>query len=390
MEKIRIAIGSPFPINRRIINGGVEAVSLTLVDELAKISDIELHVVSCSNKINKDIVRNEHGVKFHFIRTNSRLNLLMSSTINCFKVRQVYNKIMPDLIHSQNYAEYALGAPKGIPLVITIHGFEPFEPLMLNSQHFHGIIGYYRKIFMQNMAKKSISKASTLVSIAGNYLSSIMGNLVNEKEIFNIPNPISDKIWGSITNIVKGPIILSPGTINERKNQIVLVQAFAKVAERIVDAELRIAGGSSDVNYFNDLMMVIDSLGLNKRVIFLGHLNEQELKEEYASAAIIALASLQETFPMVISQGMVAGKAIVATRTGGLPFIVEEGKTGLLSDINDINGLAEKMIFLLLNPIEREKIGKNAKLFADNNFASYRVALQIQNLYRHVLEKSSL
>lgn len=90
---------------------------------------------------------------------------------------------------------------------------------------------------------------------------------------------------------------------------------------------------------------------------------------------------------MVIEQAMAAGKAVVATRVGGVPYLVSHGRTGLLVEHGDIAGLAEAIILLLTNDGLRARIGVQAKEEASRRFRAEVVARQTYDVYRKILEE---
>ena len=94
-------------------------------------------------------------------------------------------------------------------------------------------------------------------------------------------------------------------------------------------------------------------------VQILGHLNPLKLKSFYASCRLTVVPSLWfEAFPLVLVEAMMHGKAVVCSRIGGLPEIVEDGVTGLLFEPGNANDLAEKILYLWERPELAVKMGQ--------------------------------
>ena len=80
---------------------------------------------------------------------------------------------------------------------------------------------------------------------------------------------------------------------------------------------------------------------------FVGHLNEEAMKEFYAQARLVVLPSeCFEMCPLVISEAMTHGLPVIASRIGGIPELVDDGKTGLLFEPGNSSDLAEKICVL--------------------------------------------
>ena len=93
---------------------------------------------------------------------------------------------------------------------------------------------------------------------------------------------------------------------------------------------------------------------------------------------------------MVIGEAMAVGVPVVATRVGGVRYLVEEGRTGFLADVGDIATLAARTSELLLNDPKRAAFGADARAFAESRFRSVDVAARVRDVYRRVLRESEL
>jgi len=97
----------------------------------------------------------------------------------------------------------------------------------------------------------------------------------------------------------------------------------------------------------DELRFLVENLGLENRVEFLG---AKPKPFEYVSPSdILVVPSNEENFPLVILEAMSAGLTIVATRVGGIPEQIEDGKNGYLADPNDPKDLADKINKILKN-----------------------------------------
>jgi glycosyltransferase involved in cell wall biosynthesis len=99
-------------------------------------------------------------------------------------------------------------------------------------------------------------------------------------------------------------------------------------------------------------------------VKFTGYMSGEPLSQAYASADIFAFPSALETFGLVVTEAMAAGLPVVASRVGGIPDVVEEGKTGYTFNVGDVDTLVEGVRKIASNPAKRVQMGLDARAFA--------------------------
>jgi glycosyltransferase involved in cell wall biosynthesis len=174
-----------------------------------------------------------------------------------------------------------------------------------------------------------------------------------------------------------------------RKGIFELLQAVNLVRPHVPALQVRLAG-RTDVNpvYLEKLYAYIREHRLEDCVYFLGPLDEASLLEEYARCALLVLPSCQETAPMVIEQAMAARVPVVATRVGGVDYLVNHGQTGFVVEFGDINGLAESMVTMLNDAELRAQMGTAGRVEAERRFRAEVVARQTREVYDQMLAHS--
>ncbi|MCC6905919.1 MAG: glycosyltransferase family 4 protein [Anaerolineae bacterium] len=141
-------------------------------------------------------------------------------------------------------------------------------------------------------------------------------------------------------HIPPGPVVLTVGTLQPRKNHLRLVQAFARTG---VDAVLVVAGGQGWG--YDAVLREVERLGLGGRVIFTGHIPDTDLPGLYRLAAVLAYPSLYEGFGLPPLEAMASGTPVVAANTSSLPEVV--GEAGMLVDPFDVDALAAALARVL-------------------------------------------
>ncbi|HKO27657.1 MAG TPA: glycosyltransferase [Solirubrobacteraceae bacterium] len=114
---------------------------------------------------------------------------------------------------------------------------------------------------------------------------------------------------------------------------------------------------------------------------FLGHRSNEEVPDLLAAMDVLVLSSRFEGMPLAVLEWMAAGKAIVASRVGGIPTMVEEGKEALLVPPRDHVSFADAIGRLLDDPAERKRLGKAAQRRQRAQFRFDQTIAQLESLY---------
>jgi glycosyltransferase involved in cell wall biosynthesis len=101
--------------------------------------------------------------------------------------------------------------------------------------------------------------------------------------------------------------------------------------------------------------------------------------------SVFCLTSVSEGMPNVVLEAMAAGLPVVATRVGDLPDLIEHGRNGFLTGVNDVEAFAEHVERLLLQPELARRVGENARTSVLGSFGCRRMAQEIEALYQKLL-----
>jgi glycosyltransferase involved in cell wall biosynthesis len=106
-----------------------------------------------------------------------------------------------------------------------------------------------------------------------------------------------------------------------------------------------------------------------------------------AGSDIIALTSLNEGTPVSLIEAQAANRPVVSTRVGGIADIVAEGHTGLLSDVQDVQGFAANLLALVENEALRQRLGNNGAAHVMQRFSYQRLVRDMSALYQQLLNQ---
>lgn len=176
------------------------------------------------------------------------------------------------------------------------------------------------------------------------------------------------------------------GRLARWKGQHIFLEAAAKISKSGYDAKFIIVGAAlfGEEAYEAELRHQVNTLGLETKVEFHGF--ARDIPTELRNLDILVHASITgEPFGQVIVEGMAVGKPVIATRGGGVPEIITDGETGVLTDMGDADGLARQVIFLLQNPITAARLGQAAFEHVRQKFKASFGARKVESVYRSVL-----
>jgi glycosyltransferase involved in cell wall biosynthesis len=211
---------------------------------------------------------------------------------------------------------------------------------------------------------------------------------VAAEKIAVVPEPIELERWTSLFAAAAprtrgGPTILCVARMYPRKRVGDLLEAAALLRSRIPGARVRIVGKGPE---WGNAARLHAKLGLGETVTLLGDVSRDRLAEEYVSADIFCLPSVQESFGIVFLEAMAAGLPVVACRAAAIPEVVEDGVTGLLAPPRDPAGLARALEALAVDP-ERARAMGEAGRRAVPAYVPERVAARFLEAVRLGLER---
>jgi glycosyltransferase involved in cell wall biosynthesis len=148
--------------------------------------------------------------------------------------------------------------------------------------------------------------------------------------------------------------LLFVGRLRVRKGVEVLLEALAQLAGEGQEARLLVAG---DGEHRQALEIVVQKLGLDSRVEFLGRLSRGQVREALVGAAALVVPSLYEGMPLVILEAMEASVPVVASAVSGIPEVVQDGETGWLVPPESPGDLARALGQVLQKPEQARERG---------------------------------
>ena len=335
------------------VAGGQERVVYEISKRLVKKGhqvDILTTDLLCNNKVKRK--EKQEGINIIRLKNNLYLGGYGFSK-EAFKwLKDNWKKY--DLVHSHGYnrflSELSLWALKEkLPLIFTPHGF------------IHTRKNYLFKFIHDLTVGRVIGNADKLTALTKLDFIDYKRLGVEEEKIAEIPNGVDIKKFGKIdegnVSIFRkkyqlSKTILFVGRIHESKGLRYLVEAV-----KDIDCKLMIVG--EDAGYKKKLENRIRNLGIKNKIIFTGHLEEKEKITSYHACDVFVLFSEWEGFGITVIEAMASRKPVIVSDRGSLPFLVENRQEGFIVPFKNINGLKEKINFLLKKKKAAKQMGLN-------------------------------
>jgi glycosyltransferase involved in cell wall biosynthesis len=160
--------------------------------------------------------------------------------------------------------------------------------------------------------------------------------------------------------------ILFAGTLAPVKGVDVLILAFEQVAREYPEVTLVLVGeGSAEA----ELRTLVESRGLDDRVLFRGTVSQPELKQRMLHCVCLVLPSRSEGLGRVLLEAMACGRPVIGSRVGGIPELIHDGVNGFLVEVGDVDSLRDRMGRLLGEPQLAEQLGRNGRRMVRDLFS---------------------
>jgi L-malate glycosyltransferase len=361
---------------------GAEKHLLDLLPELKKHNiDCELLCICLKNRVIffKEYANelNSKGVKTQIWGSHSKISLLSFS----IKINNYLRKHNITILHTHLFSADLIGVIikriffKQLVLLSTKHGYE--ENYLIQY-------GLGNKKIPNNLyyliSRQVIKRIDHNIAIS-NAISKMYYSLnLSQKPMKYIHHGIHEKKVNLHASILTGePKIVIVGRLEEMKGHKYLFQALPAIIKHFPGLQLYVLGEGS---LKSELESMVVQLGIHKNITFTGFVAPAEY---LAQCKVIILPSLFEPFGLVFIESFAAKIPVVAFDAEAANEIIEDNITGFLVEKQNIEALAQKIIYVLENPTERARIIENAFKKFKEYYTVERMSKEITLWYQGVL-----
>lgn len=207
-----------------------------------------------------------------------------------------------------------------------------------------------------------VMRRADVIAVPSEFLKAILEEKVG-KEVVILPNIVDIEMFHFKERSQLKPSMVVSRQLEPLYNVECTLRAFSIIKKEYPDAKLKIAGAGSDEKRLRQLR---EELSL-KDVEFLGALTQMQLSGVYDGCDIMVNSSIIDNFPGSIMEAFACGLPVVTTRVGGIPYMVQEGETGILVNPGDHRDLARGVIKLLEDQNLSRNLSRNGRKIAEEH-----------------------
>ncbi len=283
------------------------------------------------------------------------------------------------------------------PLVVSLHGgvfdvptaeletmLKPIENKVEWGKPFGALFG----------SRRVLEDADQVVCVGQSELDKARGQLGHDRVVY-LPNGVDTAKFAAGDDAAfrqkhgiapEAFLVLNISRIDSQKNQLLLVEAFARLRREVPHAALVLIGPETQPTYAAKIRAKIDELGLSGAVQWLPGLRNDnpDLLNAFHACDVFALPSMHEPFGIVVLEAWSAGRAVVASAVGGLKALVGHETTGLTFDPNAADAaevLSAHLSRLAVSPELARQLGAAGRDEAKARYDWAVIGQQLETIY---------
>jgi glycosyltransferase involved in cell wall biosynthesis len=317
-----------------------------------------------------------NGVRVHVVAPSPtpKARVLIDRLRLAALIRRICTK-PSDLVISAEYAGPFLVKAFSNPLIVQLEG-----SMTVSAVEQQRPVGRVARFFERRTV--DLADAVAAVSRFGAQVTlSTLGARPRDVHVF--PNSVNAARFHPAPDEVDASRMLFVGKLNRLKGLFVLADALPRVFARLPSASLTLIGadhvedGESCLTRFLGLL----SRDERARVRVLGRLPHPDVARELRQCAVMVLPSLTEMCPVAVLEAMSCGRPVVASDRGGIPEMVQPGRTGLLADPDRPDTFADALIHLLADRDTAEAMGAAGRRAVLASYTSEALVRGLQRFY---------
>ena len=346
----------------------------------------------------------EHGT--HWVEPITELGVPVV-TLNCRSTRDIPKGVgrlrtwlrakRPDLVHSHLWAANVIGRVAGrlagVPVISSVHNPD-HEPQAWSDG---ADVSLIKRHAAKAMDRWSANFGSTRMVAVSDYVRKSAGRDLH------FPLESIDLVYNPFdVDLMKAPvgkdraellhehglpaesqILLNVARVSPQKGLLYAVRALPAILRQYPRVHLLSVGATTDPRWTAELKREAETLGVADHFHMLGA--RSNVVDFLRACDIFVFPSLYEGLGIALIEAMAAGCVCVATNTGPIPEVVQDGRDGVLVPPADADALARAVCDLLGNPARRSELGAAAKQTAFSKFQPKEQAERLTRIYESVL-----
>ena len=347
--------------------GGIVFLAVDLAREFGELGhDVTIYTTDLdfsngSNKFNKKLPRLEKIGKYRINRTHVWFSFKLFF-VNSSMSKQI-EKDKPDVIHTiglrsyQSIVAWRTSKKLKIPLIISDQGGLTTHPFFNESGLLLKIL--YR---VQNYFIKKIIKHATTISVANEYEKAIFLDLDKKSKVQIIRNGVNLETLVSKVNFkekykINSKFILFVGRFSKSKGIENLINALNIIKNEKIISDVRLVIMGVNFGFEQKMEELVERFDLSEKIMIIKNPPREDVISAYGESEFLILPSQWELSPLVPLESFAFKKPVISTRSHGIPFTVQDDKTGILVEPENSEELSKAIIKLLQDDNLRERLG---------------------------------
>src|SRR2546423_2487792 len=191
--------------------------------------------------------------------------------------------------------------------------------------------------------------------------------------------PTIDCYWRQMLSPDDAPVMVHVSNFRPVKRPVDCVEILARVLKQTKARLVMVGDGSERTNCIHRARC----LGVADNCVFVG--KQPNIVDYLCASDVLLLPSEQESFGLAAMEAMAVQVPVIASRVGGLPEVVDDGETGFLSAVGDIDKMADDAVNLLTDSKLRKEMGKRARESAITRYSTHKIIPQYIEFYERIV-----
>jgi len=352
-----------------------------LFQGFATLPNLEVHILSCTQEPMPSPTKLAENISFHSLHV-PKIGWLRTGYAGCIRaVRKELKKIQPDILHAQGTErDCAISAVfQKIPKVLTIHG----NMRAITKLYCHPPLSFWW--FQSQLEAFCLPRFAGVICIS-KYTQQQVSALASKTLL--LPNATENLFFESRPPAVDPsfpPLVLVVANVDGRKNQNALIQALDPLANKLKFI-VKFFGRCGEDSYGNEFRSLIEA---RPWCSWGGMISRDMLRDEFARATVLFLPTREDNCPMVVLEAQASGVPVIASNVGGVPDLVEDGVTGLLTNPDFPSTMAFALEKILSDKALAARLAEGGRKQALARYHPNAIATKHLEIYREVLSARS-
>lgn len=372
-DKLKLMITAPYFYPKV---GGLENYAYNIAKGLKEKYNWEIVVVTSNHQGKKNREEELYGMKIYKLARWFRISNTPINPIWYFQIKNIIKKEKPDILNAHTPVPFISDIIAviccDIPFILTYHT----GTMILKGRLFEDFL---IRIYESSILKVTLKKAKKIICTSDFVRFDFLKDYAN-KTVTVTPGVDLNRFKPKESDS-KNKILFVGGLNRAEKYKGLeyLLSAVSRIRKNIRDVKLTVVG---DGDYIKNYKRLCKNLGIMQNVEFKGILIGRKLVEQYQKSNVSVQPSLSESFGIVLLEAMACKKPVIGSDIEGIPYIIENGKNGLIVPPKDIDALAEAIIKILKHPELAQKMGEEGYKKVIKNFIWDKQVTKTNNILR--------